>query len=122
MIADTSPEPLTLAEILTSVARRATDGQLLAMTLVGLGGTVVIEALLGRKGWLGAAGALAVGAYGAWGIADRELNELWSRPGSPRAKVLPLQLLRALAAMTATLSAVALLAAVFIPMLGLWRS
>ncbi|SRR5581483_4070450 len=122
MIADTSSEPVTLADILSSVARRASDGQLLAMTLTGFGGAVAIEALLGRKGWLGAAGALAVGAYGAWGIADRELNELWAQPGAPRAKTLPLHLLRGLAAITATLAAVALLASVFIPILGLWRS
>lgn len=122
MVADTSPEPLTLAEFLTSVARRATDGQLLAMTLTGFGGAVVLEALLGRKGWLGAAGALAVGAYGAWGIADRELNELWSRPGSPASKTLPLRAVRALAAVVAALAAVALLASMFIPMLGRWIS
>ena len=67
-------------------------------------------------------GALAVGAYGGWGIADRELNALWSRPGAPAGPVLALRFARGLAASVATLATVALLGSVFIPLLGLWRS
>lgn len=122
MVADTSPEPATLAEILTAVARRATDGQLLAMTITGLAGSVVLEELLGRQGWLAAAGALAVGSYGAWAIADRELNERWSRPGARGPGIVALRFARATSAVVATLAVVALLATVFIPILGLWRS
>ncbi|HVZ47601.1 MAG TPA: hypothetical protein VG916_02345 [Gemmatimonadaceae bacterium] len=122
MVADTTPEPLSLGELLTAAARRATDGQLLAMTITGITGATVLVELLGRQGWLAAAGALAVGAYGGWAIADRELNERWSRPGARGPVILGLRAARALAAVVATLAVVALLGTVFIPVLGLWRS
>lgn len=122
MVADTPPEPATLAEILAAVAHRATDGQLRAMTATGLGGAVVLEYLLGRPGWLAAAGALAVGSYGAWAIADRELRERWSRPGARGVGLAALRVVRAIWAASATLAVLALLANIFIPILGLWRS
>lgn len=122
MVADTSPEPVTLSEILTTVARRATDTQLLAMLLTGLVGAAIIAELLGRQGWLGAAGALAVGAYGGWGIADRELNALWSKPGAARGPVLALRVARGIAAIVATLATVSLFATALIPVLGLMKS
>jgi hypothetical protein len=122
MVADTSPEPLSLAEILTSVARRASDRQLIAMAATGIFGAVALELLLGRKGWLGAAGALAVGAYGAWSITDRRLNQLWSVPGSSRSRTLPLRVARAASAVVGTLAALALMASIFIPVIEGWKS
>lgn len=122
MLADTAREPQSLGEILAAVARRASDGQLLIMTLVGFAGTAALVQILDRQGWLAAAGALAVGSYGAWGIADRELNERWSRPGAKGPVIIALRLGRAVAAVVATLAAVALAATMFIPFLGRWIS
>ncbi len=118
MVADTTPEPITLGDLLSSVARRATDGQLRSMTLIGVFGAAVIAGVLGRAGWLGAAGALAVGAYGAWGLADRALSRLWSRPGAHRGVVIAVSAVRAASAAVATLAAVALLATALLPIFG----
>ena len=71
MVADTTPEPTTLAEILTVAARRATDTQHLTMAIVGAAGALTLALFFGRAGWLGAAAALALGAYGLWGMSDR---------------------------------------------------
>jgi hypothetical protein len=122
MVADTTPEPTTLAEILVTAARRATDRQLLSMAVVGLAGAAVVATFFGRAGWLGAAAALAVGAYGTWGMSDRRLNALWSVPGSTARQVNPLRLIRAVSAVIAALAVVSVLGTVFVPMLGLWRS
>jgi hypothetical protein len=122
MVADTTPEPSTLSEILITAARRATDQQLIVMAALGWSGAAIVVLGFGRAGWLGAAAALAVGAYGTWGIADRRLNALWSIPGSSPRVVNPLRLLRAVSAIVATLAVVSVLGSVFIPMLGLWRS
>jgi hypothetical protein len=122
MIADTTPEPATLAEIVISAARRADPTHLFAMMCVGLGGTLVIEQSFGRAGWLGAAASLSIGAYGAWGLADRKLNALWSVPGSSPSHVNLLRFARALAAIVAMLAAVAMVGSVFVPAFGIWRS
>ena len=118
MIADTTPEPATLGDILTSVASRASDGHLLAMMLTGLIGAVVLLELLGRSGWLAAAGALAVGAYGGWAIADRSLSTLWARPGAPATMVLLLRFARGVAVVVAALATIALAASVLMPVFG----
>jgi hypothetical protein len=122
MVADTTPEPTTLAEILTAAARRATDSQHLTMAIVGFTGALVLGLFFGRAGWLGAAASLALGAYGVWGMSDRRLNALWSEPGSPASAVNPLRFIRAISAIVATLAVVSVLGSVFVPMLGLWRS
>jgi hypothetical protein len=122
MIADTSPEPTTLAEIVTAAARRADNTQLFTMMCVGIGGALVIDQFFGRAAWLAAAAALGIGAYGAWGLTDRKLNALWSVPGSSTSAVNGLRVARALAAIVAVLSGVAVLGSVFVPALGLWRS
>ena len=92
------------------------------MVIIGAFGAVVIAALIPGGGLFGAAGALAVGAYGAWGIADRRLAKLWSQPGTPRVPVMAWRIARGSAVLVATLSAVTLMAAMFIPVLGIWRS
>lgn len=122
MVADPPAPPATLSEILTHVARRAKDGQLATMAVTGLAGAAIIALVLGRSGWLAAAAALAVGAYGTWGIADRELNKLYAAPGSPGGRVLAWRLARGVSAVTATLAAVSTLGTMFFPLLGLWRS
>ena len=122
MIADTTPEPESLAELVVSAARRANSTQLFVMLCVGFGGAMLIDFFFGRAGWIGAAAVLSVGAYGAWGLADRKLNALWSVPGSDPRAVNLLRFARAVAAIVATLGAVVTLGSIFVPALGLWRS
>src|SRR5690349_25148145 len=105
MIADTSPEPQSLAEIVVSAARRADNTQLFVMMCVGTGGALLVDFYFGRAGWFGAAAVMAVGAYGAWGLSDRMLNALWSAPGSEAWLVNFWRFARAVAAIVATLGA-----------------
>jgi hypothetical protein len=122
MVSDTSPEPTTLAEILTVAARRATDSQHLTMAILGTSGAIVLGLFFGRPGWLGAAASLALGAYGLWGMTDRRLNALWSEPGSEAHLVNPLRFIRAISAIVATLAIISVLGSLFYPLIGRWRS
>ena len=122
MIAEPPAPPDSLGDILTVVARRATDARLSTMMIAGLAGAVIVGILLGRKGWLGAAALLAIGAYGGWGIADRALAKLYATPGSPRRAVMFWQFARFIGGLVATAAAVAALGATLLPALGYWRS
>ena len=64
----------SLCGLLASRARRSSDGRL---AVDAAAGTVLVAAiLLARPSlWLLARGAAVVAAFGAWGIADRELAE-----------------------------------------------
>jgi hypothetical protein len=114
--------PASLGEMLTSVARHATDARLTTMMISGLAGAAIVALVLGRRGWLGAAALLAIGAYGGWGIADRELNRLYSRPGASRGLVLSFRLLRALCAIVAGAASVSAAFQLLTPLLGRWIS
>lgn len=117
MVADTTPgpEPASLGEILASIARRAGTSRLAAMALTGLGGAATLWFLFGRAGVLAAAGALAIGAYGVWGLADRDLNTLWSRPGASHLPGWIAGGLRAVAAVVAALASLSFLALLLLP-------
>ena len=122
MIADPPAPPDSLGEILTIVARRATDARLLTMMISGLAGAAIVAILIGRRGWLGAAALLAIGAYGGWGIADRALAKLYATPGSPRARVLGWRIARAVSGFVAGAASVSALGATLLPVLGYWKS
>lgn len=122
MIADPPAPPESLGEILTIVARRATDARLATMMMSGLVGAAIVVLVLGRKGWLGAAALLAIGAYGGWGIADHALARLYATPGSPRGQVLWWMFARFVGGFLAVVASVAALGATLIPALGYWRS
>lgn len=122
MVADASPEPVSLGELLAGVARRASYRDLSAMMIIGTFGAAAIAILLKGGGLFGAAGALAIGAFGAWGIADQKLTQLWSRPGAPRLLELAWRAARGTAALVATLATVTFMASLFIPVIGNWRS
>lgn len=122
MIADAPPQPESLPELLAAVARRASDAHLRAMAVVGTGGALTLGAIMGRPGWTVAAAALAIGAYGAWGIADRELTARVSQPGGSRRVERLVRAARAIAGVVALFASVSALAVVFIPLLGYWKS
>lgn len=93
---DTVPRPdASLPEFLAARARRATDTRLAADAVAGL---VVVAAVAYWNGpgtsFLVSAG-LCFFAYGAWGIADRELAE---RPDAARRVRTSLRALRVAAA------------------------
>lgn len=96
-----APEP-SLAQFLAARARRASDARLAID--VGVGLFVLIGASIWRgSGWLVVATAsLVVLSYGAWGIADRELEE---RAGKGQ-RVTPLRVGRVMSAVVGVLAAV----------------
>lgn len=69
----TVPRPSLLA-LLSSRARHASDGRLVAD--VGVGTVLLATILIARPSlWLLAMPAVCLATFGAWGIADRELAE-----------------------------------------------
>jgi hypothetical protein len=89
------PEPLSdtadLRELWSATARRATDAQLVACVVVAI--TAVIAFGIGillsvhraLQWWPLFLLALLAGAFGVWGIADREMSEDRGRRWSRRA-------------------------------------
>jgi hypothetical protein len=108
----------SLAELLTSRARRASDLRLALDVAVGIV-AVGVAAIWRPAGWLMlAAAGLCVGAFGAWGITDRELRE--RAEGTTVAR--SLRVARRLAVALGTLAAVALLLTLCALALGTWIS
>jgi hypothetical protein len=68
------PEPPTLYAMLAARARRASDTALAG--LAGVGGIAAVALLAARPGWWAFALPLvSAGAFGAWGILERERAE-----------------------------------------------
>ncbi len=72
------PDTRTLGDLVAALARRASDGQLVACTVVGVLGVVAIGFLVRPVWWLTPL-MLGMAAFGAWGIADRERSTLGAR-------------------------------------------
>lgn len=107
---------LTLVAFLATRARGASDGRLAVHAGVGLVAAVV--ALLTRPPlWLPLVLlALALGAFGAWGIADRELGERQAAGRAQRG----LRLVRDAVAVAGALAAIAAALLLFFGALGTW--
>ena len=109
-----------LADLLAERARKTSDGSLL---LCVASGTVVVAAALQWKpwGWPAAATAgLCVASFGAWGIADRELEE---RAASAAAiATILLRALRTIAGVTGWLALVGFAFSAFAVAIGRWQS
>jgi Flp pilus assembly pilin Flp len=74
----------SLFEFLVARARAASDGRLVVDVLVGAG--IALGSAAWRPvGWLTISGAaLALAAFGLWGITDREVRERDDEAGSAR--------------------------------------
>ncbi|MBW8769056.1 MAG: hypothetical protein JF589_04845 [Gemmatimonadetes bacterium] len=110
----------SLPEYLAARARAASDGRLVADAIVGCCAALGV-AVWRPAGWLVLLGAsVCLAAFGAWGIADRELRE---RGDAPRARVVRvLSAVRFAAAAVGALSAVAAIFAALGIALGTWIS
>jgi hypothetical protein len=108
-----------LAEFLTRRARRSSDRRLAIDAAVGV--LLAAAMLLWRPPfWVSLLGAaLTLGAFGAWGITDRELSDRVARPGSRTA---PLRAARATTAVVGGAGALTALLSVFMTLLGTWIS
>src|SRR5690348_14236466 len=100
---------LNLREFLTTRARTASDLRLALDAALGL--LAAIVALLWRPGgWkLVTSAALCFVAFGAWGIADRELQEREQTSGDSRVSLRLLRVARVVAATLGAAAAIALL-------------
>ena len=108
----------SLAEVLAHRARQASDLRLVVDAAVGFV-VAVLVAILRPPLWLPlAALAFALGAFGAWGILDRESTDLVSVSRRRRAIVASRAIVGTLGALAAVLGGVSL----FFGLLGTWIS
>jgi hypothetical protein len=109
----------SLPEFLTRRARRSSDRRLVIDAAVGV--LLAAAMLLWRPPfWIPLLGAaLTIGAFGAWGITDRELTDRVARPGSRTA---PLRAARATTAVVGGAGALTALLSAFMTLLGTWIS
>lgn len=111
----------SLSEFLVARARAASDGRLVVDALVG--SAVAVACAAWRPiGWLSVGGAaLALAAFGLWGIADREARERAAAAASTNVT----RTLRAVQVVTALLGFCGVVVAVFSALglaLGTWIS
>jgi hypothetical protein len=107
-------EGRTLFELLTALLQRVSDGQLVAACATGLAGVAVIV-LLRPSWWRLALPLIVLGAFGAWGIAERERNARGARRVAAA-------LVRVVAILAAGAAAFATVIAVMSVALGTWIS
>jgi hypothetical protein len=109
----------SLTEFLVARARAASDGRLVADVLVGALAALVI-AIWRPTGWLTIGGAaLALAAFGVWGITDREVRD---RSTASSWVTRALRIARAVAGIAGFCSGVVALFAVLGVVLGTWIS
>lgn len=72
------PDTRTLNDVIGELARRAPDGLLVTFVAIGVLGAIAIGLFL-RPVWYLTPLVLAIAAFGAWGIADRERAALGAR-------------------------------------------
>lgn len=118
---DVAPPP-SLGDLLVTASRQGPESRVAAMAGIGVVGAAIVAAVLGRKGWLFAAGLLAIGAYGCWALADRKLQRMYAMPGSSRPRERLFEFARLLSGLVAVVAAVSALGSIFLPLFGLWRS
>ena len=107
-------EGRTLFELVTALLQRASDGQLVAACATGLAGVAVIL-LLRPSWWRLTLPLIVLGAFGAWGIAERERDARGVRRGAAT-------LVRIVAILAAAAAAIATVLAMMSVALGTWIS
>ena len=110
----------SLAQFLTQRARNASDQRLAIDAGVGFLALLTVVWWRGPYWFLLACAAVAVGAYGMWGITDRELAEIPA--ARHRATHTALRVARAAAAVLTALAILSLIFGVPAALLGTWIS
>ncbi|HEU4720526.1 MAG TPA: hypothetical protein VFS59_04125 [Gemmatimonadaceae bacterium] len=117
---DARPANDDLFHALAALARATSDGTLVTLVIVGLTAAIVV-AVPRPPAWLLLASAgVCAAAFGAWGIADRELAERTGTSG--RATVNILRGVRLLALLGGTCAAIVFVFRVLGAALGTWIS
>jgi hypothetical protein len=111
---------ISLAQFLMQRARNASDQRLAIDSGGGLLALLTVVLWRGPYWFLLACAAVAVGAYGTWGITDRELTELPAE--RHRAAHMALRAARGIAAVLTALAILTLIFGVPAALLGTWIS
>jgi hypothetical protein len=107
--------------VVARLARRATDGQLVIASVMGISAAAIIG-LVWPALWLVALPFLCIGSFGIWGIADRTTSERLTRLGPEFGGRRALAGVRVAAAVVGTLSGTLALLTVVARAIGTWKS
>lgn len=107
--------------LVAKLARRASDGQLVAAATIGIAVAATIG-LLAPAWWFVALPLLSIGSFGVWGIADRTAAERLERIGPSFAGRRALAVVRITAAAVGTLAASLVLLTLTMIAIGTWQS
>ena len=107
--------------LVAQLARRASDGQLVIASVVGISAAAIVG-LVRPSLWFVALPLLCIGSFGIWGIAERTASERLTRLGPDFAGRRALAGVRAAAAVVGTLSGTLALLTVVARAIGTWKS
>lgn len=107
--------------LVAALARRASDGQLVAAAATGIAAAAVIGLVM-PSWWFAALPLLCVGSFGVWGIADRTAAERLAKLGPMFAGRRTLGAVRIAAVTIGTLAASLVLLTLAMVAIGPWRS
>ena len=107
--------------LVARLARRATDGQLVLASAVGISAAAIVG-LVRPSLWFVALPLLCIGSFGIWGIAERTASERRTRLGPDFGGRRALAGVRVAAAVVGTLSGSLALLAVAARAIGTWKS
>jgi hypothetical protein len=110
-----------LFAVIAQLARRATDGQLVAAAALGIASAAIIG-LAAPSFWLLALPLLCIGSFGIWGIADRTSAERDARLGPAYIGRRTLAGVRITAAVVGTLAGTLTILALVARTIGTWIS
>lgn len=111
----------SLFAVVAQLARRASDGQLVAASAVGIASAAIIGLAL-PAWWLLALPLLCIGSFGIWGIAERTSAEREARVGPGYVGRRTLAGVRITAAVIGTLAGALTLLALVARAIGTWIS
>lgn len=107
--------------LVAQLARRASDGQLVAAAAIGIASAAIIG-LVRPSWWFVALPLLCIGSFGIWGVADRTAAERQHRLGPTFAGRRTLAGVQIVAAVIGTAAGVIALLAVVARAIGTWIS
>ena len=107
--------------LIAKLARRASDGQLVAAAAVGIAAAAMIG-LLVPSWWFAALPLLCIGSFGVWGIAERTSAERLAKAGESFGGRRALAVVRMSAAVVGTLAAALTILTLAAMAIGTWKS
>ena len=107
--------------LIAKLARRASDGQLVAAAAAGIAAAGMIG-LLVPSWWFAALPLLCIGSFGVWGIAERTTAERLAKAGPTFGGRRALAAVRMSAAVVGTIAAALTILTLAAMAIGTWKS